>query len=609
MDMNGMKRNKWGWYDIDFSKMNQKVLHTQEKIVLAYEGEDFNRVEQLKKNLITSWAGVCVAVQTVTTNEHRDIAGVDGMTWSKKSDKEKAVVLLKKLAEHPEMYRASPVRRVEISKVDDGNTQVLEIPTMLDRAYQTLWKLALEPVAECKADERSYGGRPFRRLQDSLTYLWLILVPRKFEDGQLFTWVLDANIKGFYKSISHDWLLDNIPINKIVLRKWLKSGTKVTINGRPTILETNAGIPQGGPLSPLMVNYALDGLQEEVKRLTDEIEYRRLSDELRIDGIRKSKGKTHVKTYFVRYLDDFRVVCKSKKAIINIILPQVKDFLALRGLSLRCDKTRVISTKEGINYLGFSIRMEKHRGSRHGVFLKIKPSKESVKKFRAKVKRIVRRSVNQGRLIQELNGVLREWGNFYKGVHSKRTFSSLDYYITQVLIKWSLKKYRGRISGGKETIYRKTFRKIGGVKWRFASTTATGEIKSVLIQLSKIPIKRHFIRRDGLNPFKHEHREILKRSVVRSAREKEINHRLQAVAKKTGFLCRVCGELLDVGNKAEILHIHHIVPKSKGGSDDKKNLLVLHDYCHMQVTHTKDKTLIARFKEQGITALKESGKH
>jgi RNA-directed DNA polymerase len=358
-----------------------------------------------------------------------------------------------------------------------------------------------------------------------------------------------------------------------------------------------------------MVNYALDGLQNMVRECTIDILYRRLSDELRLDGRRRVKEKTHVKTYFVRYLDDFLVICKSKKEIINKILPKVKSFLASRGLSLRCDKTRVISTKEGINYLGFSIRMEKHRGSRHGVFLKIKPSKESVKKLRAKVKRIVRRSVNQGRLIRELNGVLREWGNFYKGVHSKRTFSSLDYYITHVLIKWSLKKYRGRISGGKETIYRKTFKKIDGVKWRFASMTATGEVKTVLIQLSKIPIKRHFIRRDDLNPFNHKHREILKRSAVTSARDKEIIHRLKDVAKKTGFLCRVCGELLDVGNKAETLHIHHIVPKSKAGSDDKKNLLVLHDHCHKQVTYTKNKTLIAKFNEQGITASKESGKN
>jgi RNA-directed DNA polymerase len=581
--------------------MNQKVLHTQEKIVLAYEKKDLNRVKQLQKNLITSWAGVYVAVQTVTTDEDRHLPGVDGMTWSKKNDKEKAVLLLKRLAKYPEMYKASPVRRVEIPKAD-GNRKVIEVPTMLDRAYQVLWKLALEPIAECDADERSYGGRPFKGPQDSLTYLWLALVPRKFAEGQLYQWVLDANIKKFYSNVSHDWLLDNFKlINKSVLRKWLKSGTQVTINGKRKILKTNAGISQGGPFSCLLVNCALNGLQGMVKKHTSLIKYRVLSDELKKNGMRKVKQNMSLNAFFVRYKDDFLIICKSKKVINNVILPKVNEFLDLRGLSLSLDKTRIISTKEGINYLGFSIRLEKSPGSRHGVFFKIKPCKESVKAFKAKVKGIVRKYYNQTRLIQVLNGELREWGNFYKGVHSKRTFSSLDYYITGVLIKWSLRKYSGKDSGGKRTIFKKTFKRIGGVKWRFVSMTKEGKVEEILIQLSKIPIKRHFIQRDGLNPFKQEDREIIQRNAVRRARSKVINYRLRDVAKKTNFLCPVCGGILDVGNKAETLHIHHIVPRAQGGSDNTSNLLAIHDYCHMQITYTKNKTLVAKFKKQGVT--------
>jgi hypothetical protein len=150
--------------------------------------------------------------------------------------------------------------------------------------------------------------------------------------------------------------------------------------------------------------------------------------------------------------------------------------------------------------------------------------KESVKDFRAKIKQIIRRSYDQTRLIQELNGVLREWGNLYKGSLSKRTFSSLDWYITGVLMKWSLRKHSGRNSGGKKNIYRRTFKKMGGVKWRFVSMTKTGQVKAVLIMLSKLPSKRPIVHRNALNPFKQEHKNISKRSVVKSVKEKKSNH-------------------------------------------------------------------------------------
>ena len=141
--------------------------------------------------------------------------------------------------------------------------------------------------------------------------------------------------------------------------------------------------------------------------------------------------------------------------------------------------------------------MEKSDESRHGVFLKIKPSKQNIKEFKAKVKGITRKNTKATRLIQELNQVLRVWAKYYSSVDSKKVFSTLDYYITGLLMKWAIRKYRGQNSGGKPRIYSKVFERIGNDKWRFVAKTGKGEVISVLIMMSKVRIKRHFIRPDG----------------------------------------------------------------------------------------------------------------
>lgn len=244
----------------------------------------------------------------------------------------------------------------------------------------------------------------------------------------------------------------------------------------------------------------LDGLQELVVKSTHDLIYRVLKKEKGLNGKRKIERKKHVKTYFTRYVADFLVICKSRKTIEKRILPLIMKFLGVRGLNLSPQKTKIISTKEGFKYVGFSIRMEKSEGSRHGIFLKIKPAEQNVKEFKAELKAIVKKiHSNQQRLILELNSLLRSWVNYYKGVHAKRIFGHLDYYLVGLLQKWAIRKYRGQNFKGRPKTYAKVFHKLGGVKWRFVAKTEKGEIKAVLLLMSKVSIERHFIAQEGLN--------------------------------------------------------------------------------------------------------------
>jgi len=299
-------------------------------------------------------------------------------------------------------------------------------------------------------------------------------------------------------------------------------------------------------------------------------------------------------------MDDFLVICKSKKVIEERIIPIVEIFLKTRGLKLNSEKTKIISTKDSFDYVGFNVRMEKTVDSCHKGFLRIIPSKQNVQNFKTKVKSIIRKNTKALSLIQELNPVLRGWANYYSSVNSKRIFSTLDYYITGLLMKWGIRKYRGQNSGGKPKIYSRVFDKIGNNKWRFVAKADKDQNINVLILMSKVPIKRHFIHLNGINSYRKSDREYLIKSKIRTIEKRNINRRVRQIATKTGFLCTVCGEILDVGNTSEVLHTHHILQKSRGGSDDLANLLMLHEKCHMQVTYTKNETLIAKFKKQGI---------
>lgn len=234
------------WHTIDWYAVERKVRELQVRIAKATKQQQWRRVKALQRMLVRSFAAKCLAVKRVTENRGKRTAGVDGELWSTPESKWRAVFRLTRKG-----YKPKPLKRVYIPKAN-GKRRPLGIPTMFDRAMQALYLLALEPVSETTADRNSYGFRPMRSTADAIEQCFVNL-SRKHSAK----WVLEGDIKGCFDNISHDWLLSNIPLDKKVLGKWLKSGFMES--GK--LNSTDAGTPQGGIISPVLANMALDGLE------------------------------------------------------------------------------------------------------------------------------------------------------------------------------------------------------------------------------------------------------------------------------------------------------------------------------------------------------------
>ncbi|BBB57782.1 group II intron reverse transcriptase/maturase (plasmid) [Candidatus Megaera polyxenophila] len=262
------------WRNIDWRKSNKIVRSHQARIVKATKEGRWGKVKALQRLLTHSFSGKALAVRRVTENRGKRTAGVDGATWSNPDLKSQAITDLRQ-----HCYKPDPLRRIYIPKAN-GKRRPLSIPTMKDRAMQALYKLALEPVAETTADRHSYGFRPERSTVDAIEQCYAVLSCKRFAK-----WILEADIEGCFDNISHQWLLDNIPMDKTILRKWLKAGYMEAGN----IYPSKSGTPQGGIASPLFANMALDGLG---KLLAEKFP-------MKIS----SRKPTH-KVNYIRYADD-----------------------------------------------------------------------------------------------------------------------------------------------------------------------------------------------------------------------------------------------------------------------------------------------------------------
>lgn len=358
------------WNEIDFISAEKHVKKLQKRISTAMGNGYVDKALRFQHVLIHSFYAKALAVKTVSMNRGKNTCGVDGIVWSSPSAKFDAIDCL-----HRRGYRHRPLLRVY--KCESRKRRALGIPTMQDRAMQTLYKFALEPIAEVLADEHSYAYRKNRSVEDAILHCCDVL-----EHDLSVEWILKIDIKSCFDMISHEWLMNHIPMDKEILQKILKCG----YIDRSRFYRTDRGIPQGGPISSVLCNLTLDGLEPL------------LVDTFGCD------------IHFVRYADDILIMGNANHPQpMQSVLPVVEDFLSERGLSVSEEKTYLCFVDEGAVFLGWRIYKEEH----HAIAVPPRDHIDSLLEKMTKSFTTKRHPTNKERL-DALRQILRGWLSNYR---------------------------------------------------------------------------------------------------------------------------------------------------------------------------------------------------
>lgn len=448
----------------------------QARIVKATREGRWNKVRALQRLLTSSFYGKALAVKRVTENQGKRTPGVDGKLWSTQDAKTQAVASLRRHG-----YRPLPLKRIYIPK-SNGKLRPLSIPTMQDRAMQALYLLALDPVSETISDAQSYGFRRERSTHDAIGQCYMnaryhgnpndSCGPR-----QSAQWILEADIRGCFDNIDHAWLVKHVPMDKIVLEKWLKAGY---LEGS-ALSPTTQGTPQGGIISPVLANLALNGLDGALTA-----------------ALKTASQRSRQKVNLVRYADDFVITGASRELLEHQIVPAVRAFLASRGLELAPEKTKITHLTEGYDFLGQNVR-------RYGKKLLIKPASKNVKAFLHKVRDLIRRlsAAPQQVLLDTINPVINGWAMYHRHIVSQETFKHVDHHIWYALWQWAKRRHPKK---DPQWVRQRYFHRFGLRQWMFAVNTkrwdADGHpVFQILRKAAATPIERHPKIQADANPY------------------------------------------------------------------------------------------------------------
>jgi RNA-directed DNA polymerase len=538
------------WHRINWRQANRIVSNRRRRIFRATQANDLRKVRSLQKLMLRCHSNIVLSVRRVTqVNAGRNTPGVDRIVVKTPAARGKLVDLLATT----QPWRTSPVRRVYILK-SNGKQRPLGIPTILDRCLQARVKNALEPEWEARFEGTSYGFRPKRSCHDAIQKVYGFACPNKRKK-----WVVDADIKGAFDAIAHDFLLralGNAPGRELV-KQWLKAG--VMEDG--VFHETPRGTPQGGVISPLLLNIALHGMESA------------------LGVFYNSQGATVSKRAVVRYADDFVVFCESQEDALRVKDEILPPWLAERGLTLSEEKTRIVHLSEGFDFLSFHVRLyETPRFTRTGWKLLIKPSKKAVQVKRQELRALWRelQGHNVKEVLRRLNPIIRGWADYHRRVAASRVFSKMDSWMYQRAKRWAKRTHGNKTGKWCQARYWGRLNKERNDHWVFGDKK-TGRY---LLKFSWFKIERHPLVRGRASPddpslreYWWERRNISIASLTRSD---------EKLAAAQDWKCPVCGMDLDNG---EDIQRHHRIPRAEGGSDSLSNRELVHLFCHQQLTH------------------------
>jgi RNA-directed DNA polymerase len=457
--VNGPEDESLDWDAVGWRHVEQNVRRLRQRIFAASRAGDLKRVRNLQKLMLRSRSNALVAVRRVTElNAGRMTAGVDGTVVVSPEHKAE---LADWLQHRTQAWSPRPVKRVYVPK-SNGRRRPLGIPVIADRCLQALTVNALEPEWEARFEPKSYGFRPGRGCHDAIV---AIHTSASRTDAKRL-WVLDADLAAAFDHLNHDHICESLGTFPAVgmVRQWLKAG--VIEDGG--FLATEEGAPQGGVISPLLMNVALHGMETAAG-----VRYH-------TTGTRAGKTMPNCPA-LIRYADDLLALCHSRDQAEQV-KARLAEWLAPRGLVFNEAKTQIRNFDEGVDFLSFTIR--RFRGK-----LLTKPSKDAMRRIRKRLSTEVKalRGANADMVIAKLNPIITGWAAYYRIGVSKRAFSALDAHLWRLVYKWATFSHSNK---SKRWIISRYFGKFNPArqdKWIFGSQD-TG---FYLRKFAWTPIVRH----------------------------------------------------------------------------------------------------------------------
>ena len=536
------------WTNIDWNANRRLVRNLRQRIYRASREGNHRKVRSLQRLMLKCQANRETSIRRVTQiNAGRSTPGIDKVTVK---TPEARTQLIAELATY-QPWKAQPVRRVYIPKAN-GKQRPLGIPTIRDRCMQAIVKNALEPEWEAKFEPCSYGFRPGRSCHDAIERIYNNVHPATKK-----RWAVDADIKGAFDNIQHDTILTAIARfpGKGLIRAWLKAG----LVEKERTQRTELGTPQGGVISPLLANIALHGMEKAV-------------------GVRFSKDRNSYSNRgtraLIRYADDFVILTTSKEDAEQA-KSEISLWLQERGLELSEEKTKICHLTQGFDFLGFTIKLYPNPATRTGLKLLITPSKQSVLSFKQRMKLEWTKLIGQNgdTVTGRLGPIVKGWGNYFRTTVSKETFSDVDRWMFTREVRWTRRTHPEKPWKWITQTYFGQQQQGRRDKWVF------GGMKGHLSKLSWTPIQRHIMVKYDASPDDSTLKEYWEKRNQRKA-NLHLNAQRKKLDKRQKGNCPICRDSLHNG---EELHVHHMIPKRKGGSDALFNLALVHLYCHQQI--------------------------
>lgn len=567
-----------------------------------YQQSKNNKIFTKLIDIITMEENILLAYRNIKKNKGSHTAGTDKKTiddianWGAEN-------LIKHIRKKLDWYQPKSVRRVEIPKAN-GKVRALGIPTIIDRIIQQCILQVLEPICEAKFFERNNGFRPCRSTEHAMaqTYMYAQISHLYF--------VVDIDIKGFFDNVNHAKLIKQMWTLGIRDKKLLSIISVMLKAEIAKVGFPEKGTPQGGIISPLLANIVLNELDwwiaSQWENIPTKFNYKPAKERGYATNKFRAIRNTNLKEcYIVRYADDFKIFCRTKKDAENIFIATKKWLKERLSLDISEEKSKVIDLrKQYSEYLGFKIKLMpkgKMYNNTTKYVIKSKLSEKARKKIIQEGKDYIKQIQHSEPTKQKQR--ISQYNAYVMGIH--------NYYSMATTIANDLKEIafvvdknaRIRLSElskvkPKNLVLNKAIKK-------YAKSKAIRYYNNQpILPLSYAKYKSPMFKKVNINRYTPEgreeiHRELetvnpymliyLSKNYIPNRTIEYNDNRISTYVAQQGK-CKITEKVLEIGN----MHCHHIIPKKNGGTDEYENLIFVTKDIH-KLIHITDKNLIIEY--------------